>query len=286
MTMRATEQAAATVRTRGGTRPIMTGAEPFAYSGRGDVGALLVHGFTGTPYEMRPVGEHLAQRGIGSEAVLLRGHGTHPDDMLSARHGDWVADVEAGLDRLATRYRRVFLIGLSMGGTLVLNVAARHANDPRVAGVVSIAAPVRLTDWRLRILRWGCKVIRWQLWGRPDIKDRRAWAGHVAYKKFRTQTVLELLALMNETFDRLPSVTQPLLLLHARQDHVVPPKNAPLIYGLVGSTDKRLVWLDNAYHVVTVDFCAPVLNEAVASFVEAWTVAEAREDREVAARGP
>ncbi|MDP8923946.1 MAG: alpha/beta fold hydrolase [Chloroflexota bacterium] len=268
-----------------GGRPIMAGAEPFAHPGHGDVGALLVHGFTGTPYEMRPVGEHLAQRGIGSEAVLLRGHGTHPDDMLAARHTDWIADVEAGLDRLSSTYRRVFLVGLSMGGTLVLNVAARHSTDPRIAGVVSIAAPVRLEDWRLRIVRWGCRVVPWQVWGRPDIKDRRAWDRHVGYKRFRTRTVLELLALMNETLVLLPSVTQPLLLLHARQDHVVPPNNAPLIYGLVGSQDKQLVWLDNSYHVVTVDFAAPVLNEAIARFVEEWAVLEAREQAGAAREG-
>ena len=271
-----------------GPRSIMPGAQPFEYPGRGDVGALLVHGFTGSPFEVRPIGEHLAARGIGSEAILLRGHGTHPDDMLTTRHTDWLADVEVGLERLCARYRRVFLIGLSMGGTLVLNVAARRSGDPRIAGVVSIAAPVRLDDWRLRIVRWGCKLIRWQMWGNPDIKDRRAWDGHVAYKGFRTQTVLELLALMNETLPLLPSVSQPLLLLHSRQDHVVPPNNAPLIYGLVGSRDKRLVWLDNSYHVVTVDFCAPQLNEAIARFVEEWTVMEARqadESVEVATKG-
>ena len=271
--------------TRRRPRPIMSGAEPFEYPGHGDVGALLVHGFTGSPYEMRPVGAHLAERGIGSEAVLLQGHGTHPDDMLTARHTDWLADVEAGLDRLCARYSRVFLIGLSMGGTLVLNVAARRADDPRIAGVVSIAAPVRLDDWRLRVVKWACRVIRWQMWGRPDIKDRRACEGHVAYKGFRTRTLLELLALMKETLALLPSVTQPLLLLHSRTDHVVPPKNAPLIYGLVGSRDKRLVWLDNSYHVVTVDFAAPKLNEAIAHFVEQWTVMEAREATEAAAKG-
>ena len=263
----------------------MPGAEPFEYPGRGDVGAVLVHGFTGTPYEMRPVGAHLAERGIGSEGILLRGHGTHPDDMLSARHTDWLADVEAGLERACARYRRVFLIGLSMGGTLVLNTAARHADDPRIVGVVSIAAPVRLDDWRLRVVRWACKLIRWQLWGRPDIKDRRACAAHVAYKGFRTRALLELLALMNETLALLPRVSQPLLLLHSRTDHVVPPKNAPLIYGLVGSRDKRLVWLDNAYHIVTVDFAAPVLNGAIAHFVEQWAVMEAREAAEVATKG-
>jgi len=258
--------------------PIMPGAEPFSFEGRGNVAALLVHGFTGTPYEMRPIGEHLAARGIASEAVLLAGHGTHPDDLVSVTYTDWIADAEAGLDRLLARYEHVFLIGLSMGGTIVLNIAARRAHDPRIAGVVSIAAPVRLGDWRLKILTWGCKVVRWQPWGRPDIKDRSKWAIHVGYSRFRTQVVLELLKLMDATIGLLPSITQPLLVMHARTDHVVPADNAPLIHRLVGSRDKRLVLLDNAYHVVTVDFAAPVLNDEIVRFVEAWTVAEARED--------
>lgn len=258
-------------------RPILEGAEPFTYAGASTVGALLVHGFTGSPYEMRPIGEHLASRGIGSEAVLLKGHGTHPDDMLPVRHTDWLADVESGLDRLLATYSHVFLIGLSMGGTLALNVAARRSDDPRLAGVVAIGAPVRLDDWRLRGVRWASKVIRWHLWGRPDIKDRRAWDAHVSYKKFRTRALIELLTVMRETLALLPRVRQPLLVMQARQDHVVPPFNASMILDGVSSEDKRLVWLENSYHVATVDYDAPVLNEAIASFVEAWTVAEARE---------
>ncbi len=80
--------------------PLMPGAEAFSFPGDGDVGVLLLHGFTGSPAEMRPVGEALAQLGIGSEAILLRGHGTHPDDMLDARHEHWIEDVERGLDGL------------------------------------------------------------------------------------------------------------------------------------------------------------------------------------------
>ena len=126
-------------------RPIMPGAEPFEYPGRPDVGVLLVHGFTGSPFEMRPVGEALASSGIGSIGVLLRGHGTHPDDMVGYRYTDWIADVESALDRLLERHERAVIVGLSMGGTLTLNVAARRANDPRVVGLVTIGATLYLT---------------------------------------------------------------------------------------------------------------------------------------------
>jgi carboxylesterase len=113
----------------------------------------------------------------------LRGHGTHPDEMLGCRHTDWIADAEAGLTRLLARHERGVVVGLSMGGTLGLQLAARHADDPRVAGLVTISAPLTLTDWRLGAINLLSRVIKWQAWGKPDIKDRRAWDGHVAYRR-------------------------------------------------------------------------------------------------------
>nr|MBA2446764.1 alpha/beta fold hydrolase [Chloroflexota bacterium] len=105
----------------------MAGAEPFSFSGRGEVGVLLVHGFTGTPFEVRPLGEHLAGQDIASSGVLLRGHGTHPNDMLGCRYQDWIDDAEAGLEELLRTNRGVVLVGFSMGGTIALNIAARRA---------------------------------------------------------------------------------------------------------------------------------------------------------------
>ncbi len=229
---------------------------------------LLVHGFTGSPAEMRPLGDHLAGLGIGSVGVLLRGHGTHPNDMLRCRYTDWIADAEDGLQQLLARHNRVFLAGLSMGGTIALNLAARHADDPRIAGVVPLCAVLRLVDWRLGLTPLLSHLVRWQAWGRPDIKDSTAWERHVAYRRFRTRSVVQLLALMRETRAALPRVTQPLLVVQARQDNVVPPWNAELVLASVGSVDKRLVWLDGCYHVVTVDFAASRVNDEVAAFVQ------------------
>ena len=246
----------------------MPGAEPFEYPGGQDLGVLLVHGFTGSPYEMRPLGEALAEVGIGSACPLLRGHGTHPDDMLGYRYTDWVEDVERALDGLLARHARVAIVGLSMGGTLALNVAARRAGDDRIAGLVTIGAPLVLDDWRLGFASLIVKVVKWQAWGKPDIKDRSLWDRPVAYRRIRTRAIMELLGLLAETRGRLGGVRLPTLIVQARDDHIVPPRNADLIRDGIGSADRRVMLLDNCYHVSTVDFDAPLLSAEVVRFVQ------------------
>lgn len=249
-------------------RPIMPGAEPFEYPGRPDIGVLLVHGFTGSPFEMQPVGKALAASGIGSIGVLLRGHGTHPDDMVGYRYTDWIADVEAGLDRLLERHDRAVIVGLSMGGTLTLNVGARRARDPRVVGLVTIGGTLYLLDWRLQIVNIINKVVKWQAWGQPDIKDQRAWERHVAYRRIRTCTIPQVLHLMRDTSRRLSEIRQPTLIVQARDDHIVPPGNADRIRDGIASADRRVLILDNCYHVSTVDFDVDRLNAEIVRFVE------------------
>ncbi len=245
----------------------MPGAEPFTFAGSGEIGVLLIHGFTGSPAEMKPLGAHLASLGISSTGVLLSNHGTHPADLLGCRYQCWMADAEAGLEDLLAANRRVFLAGLSMGGTIALNIAARRADDPRIAGLIALCAPLQLVDWRLGLLPILAHLIRWQAWGKPDIKDQSAWDRHVGYRRFRPASLVPLLRLMSDTRPLLPMIRQPLLIVQAREDNTIPPTNAELIASEVGSRDKRIVWLDNCYHVVTLDYAAPTVNAEVARFI-------------------
>lgn len=251
-----------------GGRRILAGAEPFSYPGSAEIGAVLSHGFTGSPFELRSVGIALAAAGIGSEGVLLRGHGTHPDDMVGVPYTDWIGDVEAGLERILQRCERAVIVGLSMGGTLALNVGARRADDARLVGLVTMSAPLVLDDWRLDFAGPLSHVIKWQAWGTPDIKDQTAWEPHVAYRRMRTATIPQLLGLMRETTERLPQVRQPLRVFHAREDHVVPARNADLIRAGITSPDVDVILTDNCYHVSTVDHGAASQNAAIVRFVQ------------------
>jgi carboxylesterase len=108
----------------------MPGAEPFLYKA-GEVGCLMLHGFTSTPFEMRGLGQYLAERGITAGAPLLAGHGTVPEDLQDTTWRDWYESVETALDIMLAQCKRVFLAGLSLGG------AARRAASGRRRSVPS-----------------------------------------------------------------------------------------------------------------------------------------------------
>ena len=61
--------------------------EPFYFPGN-RVGCLLIHGFSGSPSEMRFMGERLAKAGWTVSGILLSGHGTTPEQMAKTTWED------------------------------------------------------------------------------------------------------------------------------------------------------------------------------------------------------
>nr|MBA3820853.1 alpha/beta fold hydrolase [Deltaproteobacteria bacterium] len=118
-------------------------AEPFelggALGGEAEVGVVLVHGFTGTPYEVRYLGEQLARAGYAVRGPRLPGHGTRVEDLDVTTWSDWVAEVDRAVEALRRRCDRVAVIGQSLGGLLALHHASRH---PELPCVGSLAAPL------------------------------------------------------------------------------------------------------------------------------------------------
>src|SRR5687768_11294656 len=109
-------------------RPELTGGRP--------IGVLLSHGFTGSPVSIRPWGRALAERGYGVRVPLLPGHATTWQDLNTKTWDDWYATLRAELDILVAEHDAVVLGGLSMGGALVLRLAADVGD--RVAGVMVV----------------------------------------------------------------------------------------------------------------------------------------------------
>ena len=120
---------------------------PFFMSG-GSIGVLLVHGFTGAPPEMRPLGDYLAARGHTVSGVLLAGHGTTPHDLAVCRWQDWYASVETAFEELRVSCESVFVAGLSLGGLLTAHLGAQR--DGRVAGLILMAPALIAADKRIR----------------------------------------------------------------------------------------------------------------------------------------
>ena len=76
----------------------------------------------------------------------------------------------------------------------------------------------------------------------------------------------EVVVLASQTHDLMHRITCPTLVLHGREDHVVPPANAMLVVNTVRASDIRLLWLENSYHVATLDNDKDLIVDRVGNF--------------------
>ena len=245
---------------------ILPGAEPFSHDGS-DVGVLLVHGFTSTPQSLRPWAEHLAEAGYTVRLPRLPGHGTTWQEMNRTEWSDWYATVDATFRELLARCRTVVVAGLSMGGALALQLAQNHG--PRVAGLVLVNPAVKFEDPRLVML----PVLKHLVGALPGIANdiKKADATELAYTKTPLKAGHSQVVAWRTIIRDLPEVTQPVLLLHSPQDHVVPASSSALVLSKISSEDVQEILLENSYHVATLDNDAPLIFAESAKFIERLT---------------
>lgn len=239
---------------------VLQGAEPFFYEGN-DVGVLVSHGFTGTTQSMAYIGKRLAAEGFTVYGPRLTGHGTAPEDMQKATYQQWINDVESGLEQLKEKCKTIFVTGLSMGGTLTLYVAQNH---PDIAGIMPINAAVHMPDF---------EAYYNSLLGKKEFVDgigsdiKAEGIQELAYAKTPVKAMGELVQLLKIVHDDLEKITIPTLILSSTEDHVVPPENAQIIYDRIQSENKNIVYLEESYHVATLDNDKSLIADQCIQFI-------------------
>jgi len=233
--------------------------------GEGRRGALLLHGFAGTPPELRRLGEHLAAHGWRCHAPALTGHATTPEELERTTWRDWAASAREALERLQAECDEVVVAGQSMGGSLALHLAAR---DDRIRAVATLAAPVWLKDWRLRLLPVAQHLLRWQM---PGDDVDLFWPDSVhelySYGRRPTRAIHQLNLFVGAVRGELPLVRQPVLILHGGRDRTIDPRNAVDIErGLVCSAQVERHTYTRSGHGMSVD----VDREDINARVLAW----------------
>lgn len=249
---------------------MLAGAEAWSSPGEGAlgrIGIVVVHGFTGNPCSTRPFGEALARRGFAIEVPRLPGHGTHWRDMARTRYTDWRAEVEAAVARVRERAHHVLLVGLSMGGALVLDVACR---DAKIAGVVPINAPVLDREGLLArlapLLEKVLPVVPASAAGLVENDAARPGVDERAYAWVPAAAGNSLLRELPRLREDLGHLHAPVLVAWSAQDHSVPPANSRAIARLAREAQVEELVLERSFHLATLDLDADLLEDRVAAF--------------------
>lgn len=242
--------------------PLFPGAEPYAADG-GPTGILLLHGFTGSPKSMKPWGERMAAEGHTVRVPRLPGHGTRWQDMNLTRWEDWYAEADRAFGELKKSCERVFVFGLSMGGSLTLRLAEQHGDAIRGIVLVNPAVHSERPD------RFLLPVLQVFVPAFPGISNdiKKPGQDEGAYDKIPLKAAHSLTALWKLTKQDLPRVQQPLLLFRSEVDHVVEASNSRYILDHVSSNDKTEVVLKDSFHVATLDNDAEAIVEGSIAFV-------------------
>jgi carboxylesterase len=230
------------------TVDVLPGAEAFSHHGNAS-GVLVLHGFTGNPSSMRSLAERAAAAGYSVELPRLPGHGTTVEDMVTTTWADWSKTAELAYDDLSERCSKVAVVGLSMGGGLAAYLAEER---PGVSGCVLINPLVKpptaeLYDGLVALLDAGIESI--DSIGSDVKMESVVESSYDATPLVPAKSLFEAMAIVHENLSRIAA---PTLLLSSREDHVVTSDNGDDLVAQVSGPIER-VWLENSYHVATID---------------------------------
>jgi carboxylesterase len=195
----------------------------------GKPGVLLVHGFTASPHEMRPLAKSLCQAGYPVAAVRLPGHGTSPDDLAQRRYEEWLNAVLETHDSLSQRTGRVYGIGISTGALLLLALAAQRDLN----GLVLLSPFLAL---RHRLAPLAGLLRHWKKY------QRRALPAHLAdfcYDRRPLNGVHQINRLIRHIRPSLPRITAPTLAINALGDRTVDIASGQRLFQRLGSPHKE-----------------------------------------------
>lgn len=245
------------------SRKLMQGSEPIAIPGN-ENGVLMLHGFTSSPHEMGGLAAFLKDSGYTIRAPLLSGHGTTEKNLQKCKWSDWYSDTKKALFEMRKTCKKIVVVGLSTGGSLALHLSAHY----QVEGIVALSPGIYLKKKSTRLIPYAWPFIRYQnKKDGPDISDKEAREKAVGYDRTPLKAANQVLKLYDHLKSDLQDIYVPTLLIHSKNDHIVDYKSSKYIYKTISSKQKRLLWLDKSYHVLTLDVEKTIVFREIQKFL-------------------
>ena len=229
--------------------------EPFYYPGN-ETGILLVHGFTASPIDMKPLGESFREWGYTVSAPLLAGHGKTPEEMRDTVWEDWLGEADKALAQMRQTCKRIIAVGHSMGGLIVLALATQQKID----GLVSINAHIVYRDPELHEAYY--LMDKQEYVDKPhkssEISITKEGLPHFSYLKVPVKCFVSLNNAIKTVQTRLPKIECPSLIIQCLEDQTIHPSSGGIIVESLGHQRKEVFYWENENHYIPL---SPARNE-------------------------
>ncbi len=244
------------------------GEHPAALSG--SFGVLLLHGFTSAPDAVSGLIPSLERMKLTYDMPILRGHNATPDALIGVKAKDWYDDAYKALGKLCEKVDHVFIIGLSMGGLVALNLCINtHDYSDKIAACITWAPALGFVN----PLAWLAKPLsvlfkNWK--GQDSFHDPECRKNNHNYKTFPTKAFVELYDYAAETNKRLQNLHKPLCIIHSAKDQVVPINNSRILLEKSASAYKEMHELTRSGHELGQDMEAETVFKLTADFIKSF----------------
>jgi carboxylesterase len=237
---------------------------------------LLLHGLTGSTFEMHHVAERLGRAGHRCLVPVMAGHGGAPSRLGGLRFEDWIARAEVDLARLDGA-RRTFIVGCSMGALAA--VALAHAHPDKIDALVLLCPALELQPSGviagfLGQFPFAQSIVIKKSAG-SDVRDAEMRRQNPAMPGVPVGAVAELVRMQRHVAGLLPDVETPALVIQGAQDHTVTLEGALRLARMIGSGPARVVLLPESYHLVGIDVERDRCADEAERFIAATAAAEA-----------
>lgn len=207
------------------------------------IGFLLIHGFTATTTEVRPLAVFLHGHGYTVSAPLLPGHGTTPQELNKTKWIHWVNCVEEAYQQLQRTCRVIFVGGESMGGLLSLYLARKHEE---IAGILLYAPALKVLQLGRAQFLSLVHDFHWKKGG----DESMPWKG---YRVVPLKASRQLFQFQRIVFRALPNIFQPTIIHQGRKDRSLDLRGPNQLLNRLGSKDKALLWFEKSQHCILLD---------------------------------
>ena len=228
---------------------------------------LLLHGMTGSPFEMKQYGKNLHKAGFDVYCPCLPGHGKDLLNVKKIKWQDWFNFAEEEYKALKQNYSEVYLSGICMGAVLALAISEKHKD---VSGIIAISTTLFLDGWTIpwysflfpmglhTILRFYYSFPEQDPYGIKNETVRRKISAllkenTVALNYIPMTCVYELLEMSKQVRKSVKNIRQPTLIVHSNRDDLTSLKSADFVYKHSSSEVKDYIILKNSYHLITMD---------------------------------